>query len=172
MAVALIVYGGAHWAQMESPALGMRWVFGLAALAILPAIVSAYGHLRLAWLVALPAACVAAVGLVTGLWPWSTHHGFYPRAVAGVLNDGAHSWFTAHTPFDAGRFVAVDTRPQAGVLRPCGDPRVDAHLPRLGPCRSRGRLPALRAPEHGRRHVGGRTARGASSSASRWQRST
>ena len=44
MAVALIVYGGAHWAQMESPALGMRWVFGLAALAILPAIVSAYGH--------------------------------------------------------------------------------------------------------------------------------
>ena len=109
MAVALIVYGGAHWAQMESPALGMRWVFGLAALAILPAIVSAYGHQRLAWLVALPAACVAAVGLVTGLWPWSTQHGFYPRAVAGVLNDGAHSWFTAHTPFDAGRFVAVDS---------------------------------------------------------------
>ena len=108
MAVALIVYGGAHWAQMESPALGMRWVFGLAALAILPAIVSAYGHQRLAWLVALPAACVVAVGLVTGLWPWSTQHGFYPRAVAGVLNDGAHSWFTAHTPFDAGRFVAVD----------------------------------------------------------------
>ena len=109
MAVALIVYGGAHWAQMEGPALGMRWVFGLAALAILPAIVSAYGHQRLAWLVALPAACVVAVGLVTGLWPWSTHHGFYPRAVAGVLNDGAHSWFTAHTPFDAGRFVAVDS---------------------------------------------------------------
>jgi transglutaminase-like putative cysteine protease len=94
---------------MESPAVGMRWVFGLAALAILPAIVSAYGHQRLAWLVALPAACVVAVGLVTGLWPWSTQHGFYPRAVAGVLNDGAHSWFTAHTPFDAGRFVAVDS---------------------------------------------------------------
>ena len=109
MAVALIVYGGAHWAQMESPALGMRWVFGLTALAILPAIVSAYGHQRLAWLVALPAACVAAVGLVTGLWPWSAQHGFYLRAVAGVLNDGAHSWFTAHTPFDAGRFVAVDS---------------------------------------------------------------
>ena len=65
MAVALIVYGGAHWAQMESPTVGMRWVFGLAALAILPAIVSAYGHQRLAWLVALPAACVVAVGLVT-----------------------------------------------------------------------------------------------------------
>ena len=108
MAVALIVYGGAHWAQMESPALGMRWVFGLTALAILPAIVAVYGHPRLAWLVALPAACVVAVGVVTHLWPWSTQHGFYPRAVAGVLNDGSHSWFTAHTPFDAGRFVAVD----------------------------------------------------------------
>ena len=51
---------------------------------------------------------VVAIGLVTGLWPWRSHHGVYPRAVSGILDDGAHAWFTAHTPFDAGRFVAVD----------------------------------------------------------------
>ena len=61
MAVAMIVYGGAHWARMESPALGMR--VGLrarGALAIVPALVSSYGRPRLAWLVALPAVCVVA----------------------------------------------------------------------------------------------------------------
>jgi transglutaminase-like putative cysteine protease len=108
LALAMILYGGAHWVQMERPAVGLSWIIVLAGLGILPALVSWMGRPRLAWLVALPAAGVVAIGIVTGLWPWHSHHGIYPRAVAGVLDDGAHGWFTAHTPFDAGRFVAVD----------------------------------------------------------------
>jgi transglutaminase-like putative cysteine protease len=108
LTIAMVLFGGAHWAQMEQPAVGLSWILALAALAILPAAVSALGRPRLAWLAVLPASAVVAVGLVTGLWPWRANHGFYPRAVAGVLDDGAHGWFTAHTPFDPGRFVAVD----------------------------------------------------------------
>ena len=108
LAVAMVLYGGVHWAQMERPAVGPSWILALTALAVLPAAVSWLGRPRLAWLVVLPASAVAAIGLVTGLWPWRSQHGVYPRAVANVLNDGAHGWFTAHTPFDAGRFVAVD----------------------------------------------------------------
>jgi transglutaminase-like putative cysteine protease len=104
----MVLYGGAHWAQMEQPAVGLSWILALAALAVLPAAVSWMGRPRLARLAVLPACTVAAIGLTTGLWPWRTNHGFYPRAVAGVLDDGAHGWFTAHTPFDPGRFVAVD----------------------------------------------------------------
>jgi transglutaminase-like putative cysteine protease len=108
VAVAMILYGGAHWARMESPTLAFSWVVVLAGLAMVPALVSWRGRPRLAWLVALPAVSVVAIGLVTGLWPWRAHHGVYPRAVGGILDDGAHAWFTAHTPFDTGRFVAVD----------------------------------------------------------------
>jgi transglutaminase-like putative cysteine protease len=108
VAVAMVLYGGAHWARMESPTLAFSWIVLLAGLAIVPALVSWHGRPRLAWLVALPAVSVVAIGLVTGLWPWRSHHGVYPRAVGGILDDGAHAWFTAHTPFDAGRFVAVD----------------------------------------------------------------
>jgi transglutaminase-like putative cysteine protease len=104
----MILYGGAHWAQMEQPAVELSWILLLAGLGVLPALVSWLGRPRLAWLVALPAAGVVAIGMVTGLWPWRSHDGIYPRAVARVFDDGAHGWFTAHTPFDAGRFVAVD----------------------------------------------------------------
>jgi transglutaminase-like putative cysteine protease len=109
IAAAMILYGGAHWAQMERPAVAPIWILGLTALAVAPSIVLWLGRPRLAWLVALPAASIVAVGLVTGLWPWRSHGGVYPRAVAGVLDDGAHGWFSAHTPFDAGRFPAVDS---------------------------------------------------------------
>ena len=105
----MILYGGAHWAQMERPAVAPVWILGLTALAVTPSIVLWLGRPRLAWLVALPAASIVAVGLVTGLWPWRSHGGVYPRAVAAVLDDGAHGWFSAHTPFDAGRFPAVDS---------------------------------------------------------------
>jgi transglutaminase-like putative cysteine protease len=106
--IAMVLYGGAHWAQMEHPSVAPSWILALTMLAILPAAVSWLGRPRLAWLAVLPASAVTAVGLVTHLWPWRSHHGIYPRAVANVLNDGAHGWFTAHTPFDAGRFPAVD----------------------------------------------------------------
>jgi transglutaminase-like putative cysteine protease len=106
--IAMVLYGGAHWAQIEKPAVGVAWIVGLAGLAVLPAAVSWLGRPRVAWFGVLPAAAVAAIGLVTGLWPWRTQHGFYPRAVANVIDDGAHAWFTAHTPFDPGRFPAVD----------------------------------------------------------------
>ena len=108
VAVAMILYGGAHWARMETPGLAFSWIMLLTGLALVPALVSSFGRPRLAWLVALPAVSIVAIGVVTGLWPWRSHHGVYPRAVGGVLDDGAHGWFTAHTPFDAGRFVAVD----------------------------------------------------------------
>jgi len=108
LTIAMVLFGGAHWAQMERPAVGLSWILALAALAILPPAVSSLGRPRLAWLAVLPVSAVAAVGLVTGLWPWRTNHGFYPRAVVRVLDDGAHGWFTAHTPFDPGHFVAVD----------------------------------------------------------------
>jgi transglutaminase-like putative cysteine protease len=108
VAVAMILYGGAHWARMESPTLAFSWILLLTGLAIVPALVWWLGRRRLAWSVALPVVSVVAIGLVTGLWPWRSHHGVYPRAVGGILDDGAHAWFTAHTPFDAGRYVAVD----------------------------------------------------------------
>ena len=106
--VAMVLYGGAHWAQIEQPAVGVSWILALTALAVLPAVVSWLGRPRIAWLGVLPGTAVAGIGLVTGLWPWRTQHGFYPRAVAGRIDDGAHAWFTAHTPFDPGRFPAVD----------------------------------------------------------------
>jgi protein-glutamine gamma-glutamyltransferase len=108
LTVAMVLYGGVHWAQMEQPAVGLSWILALTGLAVLPAVVSWLGRARLAWIGVLPASAVAAVGLVTGLWPWHSHHGIYPRAVANVLDDGARAWFTAHTPFDAGRYPAVD----------------------------------------------------------------
>ncbi len=108
LTAAMVLYGGAHWAQMEQPAVGPSWILALAGLAMLPAAVSWLGRPRLAWFAVLPASAVTAIGLVTGLWPWRSHHGIYPRAVARVLDDGAHGWFTAHTPFDAGRFASVD----------------------------------------------------------------
>ena len=69
LAVAMVLYGGVHWAQMERPAVGPSWILALTALAVLPAAVSWLGRPRLAWLVVLPASAVAAIGLVTGLWP-------------------------------------------------------------------------------------------------------
>jgi transglutaminase-like putative cysteine protease len=106
--VAMVLYGGAHWAQIEAPAVGVSWIVALSALAILPAVVSWLGRPRVAWLGVLPASAMGAIGLVTGLWPWRSHHGVYPRAVANGIDDGVHAWFTAHTPFDPGRFPAVD----------------------------------------------------------------
>jgi protein-glutamine gamma-glutamyltransferase len=104
----MVLYGGAHWAQMEAPALGPAWIVALTVLAVLPAVVSLLGRPRLAWLGVLPVSAVVAIGLAASLWPWRANHGVYPRAVWHVLDDGAHGWFTAHTPFDPGRFVAVD----------------------------------------------------------------
>jgi protein-glutamine gamma-glutamyltransferase len=108
LAALLILYGGLHWGQMEAPPLGASWVLFLGGLGLLPAVVSWLGRPRLAWIGVLPAATIVAVGATTKLWPWTTAHGFYPRAVWSVLDDGAHAWFTAHTPFDSGRFIAVD----------------------------------------------------------------
>ena len=52
---------------------------------------------------------VAAIGMTTSLWPGDSGRHRYPAAVVIWINHGVHDWFNATTPFDYGRFRAVDS---------------------------------------------------------------
>ena len=52
-------------------------------------------------------AALAAIGQVTGIWPWHSH-GHYPSAITSAISKGAHGWFSVHTPFDPAHAGAVD----------------------------------------------------------------
>ena len=103
----MILYGALHWAQMEHPVVSFPALVLLGILACVPAAV-AVRQPRWAALAVTPLSVILAVGIVTGLWPWHTHGRLYPGAVWAELENGLRSWFIAHTPFDAGRFVSVD----------------------------------------------------------------
>ncbi|HUZ85192.1 MAG TPA: transglutaminase-like domain-containing protein [Gaiellales bacterium] len=106
---ALVVFGGWHWARLEHPQPALSGLALLTALGVLPAAVGAVtGRWRGRAAPLALAVAVAAVGIVTGLWPWQLDHPLYPRRVWLDLHDGISQWFSATTPFDPQRFVAVD----------------------------------------------------------------
>src|SRR5690242_11068772 len=107
VAAALLLFGAAHWVRLEQPAMSLRSLLLLAAVAATPALVAVAGH-RWSAVAAGVAAAVAGLGLSLRRWPWSSTHHVYPRAVVTAIEDGARNWFAAHTPFDPGRFPAVD----------------------------------------------------------------
>ena len=103
----LLAVDALHWARIESPAMGLLGLGVLAVLGALPTAVSAWRGPVLAWLAALPVAALAAIGQVTGIWPWHSH-GHYPSAITSAISKGAHGWFSVHTPFDPAHAGAVD----------------------------------------------------------------
>jgi hypothetical protein len=106
-AAALVTFGAAHWAHLEQPVMSLRALLLLAAVAALPAAAAVRGGRRAAIPAAL-AAAAAGVGLAARVWPWSATSHVYPRAVWAVVDHGVRTWFQAHTPFDPGRYPAVN----------------------------------------------------------------
>ena len=107
--LAVVVFGAWHWAQLEHPRPGFETLVLLAALAAAPALAWAVGRVpTVAAAVAQLLLAIAAIGVVTGFWPWQLHHPFYPRRVWHDLYSGVNQWFTATTPFDPLRFGSVD----------------------------------------------------------------
>jgi Transglutaminase-like superfamily/TgpA N-terminal domain len=100
-----LAFGAWHWARLESPAVSVTDMAGLALLACAPA---AAAELRSrAGLPVLAAVFVAAAGWTSGVWPWrSGVH--YPGTLWAVVWHGTREWFNTHTPFDPARFAAVD----------------------------------------------------------------
>ena len=104
---ALVSVGAWHWARIEDPQMPLLEVGLMIVIAIAPT-VAAQLFGRVAGLVTLLVAIPVAIGMTTGMWPGSSGHHRYPAAVVIGINHGAHDWFNATTPFDYGRFRAVD----------------------------------------------------------------
>ncbi len=104
---ALVIVGGWHWARIESPRIPLIEMVVMCAIAIAPTLVAQLRG-RTAGLVTLVIAIPLAIGAATGMWPGSSGAHSYPVAVERQINDGAHTWFNATTPFDYGRFGSVD----------------------------------------------------------------
>jgi transglutaminase-like putative cysteine protease len=103
----LLVFCAWHWAQIESPSIGMVDMIVLAGLAVVPPVVSRWRGRTAGWLIALPLATMAAVGVIVGRWPWHTP-AHYPAAVWDTIAQGVRHWFQTSTPFDPSRAPAVD----------------------------------------------------------------
>ncbi|MGN6379068.1 MAG: transglutaminase TgpA family protein [Gaiellales bacterium] len=103
----LLAFDAWHWAQIEAPRISLAEMLVLAALGVVPALVSSWRGPVLGWLVALPAAALAAIGVVVGRWPWHAP-GSYPGSVWDTISRGVRQWFQTHTPFDGSRAPTVD----------------------------------------------------------------
>lgn len=105
---ALVSVGAWHWARIETPQIPLLEMLALIAIAVAPTVVAQlFG--RLAGLITLAVCLVAAIGMTSSLWPGDSGPHRYPAAVVIWINHGAHDWFNATTPFDYGRFRAVDS---------------------------------------------------------------
>ncbi len=105
---ALLAVAVGHWRMIENPQMGFLWLAVMLAVAIAPSAVTLYAG-RWAGIGTLVVSIVLAFGITSGLWPGFSGHHTYPSAVWLRINDGAHAWFNATTPFDVDRFPTVDT---------------------------------------------------------------
>jgi protein-glutamine gamma-glutamyltransferase len=115
---AFSLFAGWHWGQLERPTLAGSELLLLALLAAAPAALAALvpARRRLILLVGIPVAAVAAAWRVTGFVPWDRDHRFFPFRTADLVWAGVRDWFQTRTPFDPGRFPAVDVDVRLGFF--------------------------------------------------------
>lgn len=101
--VAVALFSGWHWQQLERPTPSPGELALLAALAAVPAIIAGLGRRRLA-IVAAVVATLIAIWRAFAYLPWDRGHQLYPVRVVSGLHDGAKNWFETSTPFDPSRF--------------------------------------------------------------------
>lgn len=101
--VAVALFSGWHWQQLERPAPSPGELALLAVLAAVPAIIAGLGRRRLA-IVAAVVATLIAIWRAFAYLPWDRGHQLYPVRVVSGLHDGAKNWFETSTPFDPSRF--------------------------------------------------------------------
>jgi transglutaminase-like putative cysteine protease len=104
--VAVALFSGWHWQQLERPTPSPRELALLAVLAAVPAIIAGLGRRRLA-IVAVAVATLIAVWRAFAYLPWDRGHQVYPLRIASGLHDGAKNWFDTSTPFDPSRFATT-----------------------------------------------------------------
>jgi len=101
--VAVALFSGWHWQQLERPTPSPGELALLAVLAAVPAIIAGLGRRRLA-IVAAAVATLIAIWRAFAYLPWDRGHQLYPVRVVSGLHDGAKNWFETSTPFDPSRF--------------------------------------------------------------------
>jgi hypothetical protein len=104
--VAVALFSGWHWQQLERPTPSPGELALLAALAAVPAIIAGLGRRRLA-IAAAVVAPVIAIWRAFAYLPWDRGHQVYPVRVVSGLHDGAKNWFETSTPFDPSRFATT-----------------------------------------------------------------
>jgi transglutaminase-like putative cysteine protease len=104
--VAVALFSGWHWQQLERPTPSPGELALLAVLAAVPAIISGLGRRRLA-IVAAVVATLIAIWRAFAYLPWDRGHQLYPVRVVSGLHDGAKNWFETSTPFDPSRFATT-----------------------------------------------------------------
>ena len=104
--VAVALFSGWHWQQLERPTPSPGALALLAVLAAMPAIISGLGRRRLA-IVAAVVATLIAIWRAFAYLPWDRGHQLYPVRVVSGLHDGAKNWFETSTPFDPSRFATT-----------------------------------------------------------------
>jgi transglutaminase-like putative cysteine protease len=104
--VAVALFSGWHWQQLERPTPSLGELALLAVLAAVPAIIAGLGRRRLA-IVAAVVATLIAVWRAFAYLPWDRGHQVYPVRIVSGLHDGAKNWFETSTPFDPSRFATT-----------------------------------------------------------------
>ena len=104
--VAVALFSGWHWQQLERPTPSPGELALLAALAAVPAIIAGLGRRRLA-IVAAVVTTLIAIWRAFAYLPWDRGHQLYPVRIVSGLHDGAKNWFDTSTPFDPSRFATT-----------------------------------------------------------------
>ena len=104
--VAVALFSGWHWQQLERPTPSPGELALLAALAAVPAIIAGLGRRRLA-IVAAVVATLIAIWRAFAYLPWDGGHQLYPVRIVSGLHNGAKNWFETSTPFDPSRFATT-----------------------------------------------------------------
>ena len=104
--VAVALFSGWHWQQLERPTPSPGELALLAVLAAVPAIIAGLGRRRLA-IVAAVVTTLIAIWRAFAYLPWDRGHQLYPVRIVSGLHDGAKNWFDTSTPFDPSRFATT-----------------------------------------------------------------
>ncbi len=104
--VAVALFSGWHWQQLERPTPSPGELALLAALAAVPAIIAGLGRRRLA-IGAAVVVTMIAIWRAFAYLPWDRGHQLYPVRIVSGLHDGAKNWFETSTPFDPSRFATT-----------------------------------------------------------------
>jgi transglutaminase-like putative cysteine protease len=104
--VAVALFSGWHWQQLERPTPSPGELALLAALAAVPAIIVGLGRRRLA-IGAAVVVTLIAIWRAFAYLPWDRGHQVYPVRIVSGLHDGAKNWFETSTPFDPSRFATT-----------------------------------------------------------------